>query len=84
MGDTRGIMFLEKRTDVINREYEDSQAIFTVKIGRRQLEQLLAQGGAKLTIDGLRPHEAIARHWGNGKVEVPMRVPLHEKHVGQS
>ena len=82
MGDTRGIMFLEKRTIVLNREYQDSQAIFTVRIGRRQLEQLLAQGGTKFTIDGMRPHEAIARHWGNGKAEVPVRTPLHERHVG--
>ena len=85
MGDTRAIMFLEKRAEVVHREYEDSNAILTVKIGKRQLEQFFTQAdspGTRITIDGMKPHEAIAAHWGNGKAPVQVRVPPHERHFG--
>ncbi|MCI0629604.1 MAG: GTPase HflX [Phycisphaerales bacterium] len=82
MGDTREIMFLEKRTQVLDRQYEDSTAVFKVRIGRRQVDQLLAQGGSRLKINGLKPHEALAKYWEDAKVEAVKRVRPHEKHVG--
>lgn len=82
MGDTRRIMFLEKRTQVLDRRYDDSTAVFTVRIGRRQMDQLLAQGGSSMMINGRKPHEALAQYWENGKQAVERRVPPHEKHVG--
>ena len=83
MGDTKKIMYLEKRTKVLDRQYDDSRALFTVRIGRRQMEELVSQGGINLLVDGERPHEAINRLWGNGKFGGEARVPLHEKHVGE-
>jgi GTPase len=82
MGDTRSIMYLEQRTTVFDREYEDQTAIFSVSIGRRQLDQLLALGGG-FTVNRLKPHEAIAQLWPNGEVETPTRVRPHEVHVGE-
>jgi len=82
MGDTRRIMFLEKRAQVLDRQYRDTTAVFTVRIGRRQIDQLLALGAAQLTIDGMKPHEALAKHWENGKAAPLVRIPPHETHVG--
>jgi GTP-binding protein HflX len=84
MGDTRSIVFLEKRTQVVDRQYVDSRAVFRVRIGRRQVEQLLTQGTGPFTIDGLKPHEAIRAIWENGKPSAPRRIPPHERHVGQT
>lgn len=84
MDDTKKIMYLEKRTKVLDRQYQDSRALFTVKIGRRQMEELVSQGGTNLLVDGERPHEAMTRLWGNGKAGVEKRVPLHEKHFGDA
>ena len=81
MGDARAINFIEQRATVLDRQYIDSTAILRVRIGRRQVDQLLAQGG-RFTIDGMKPHEALEAHWGNGKPPVPVRVPPHERHVG--
>jgi len=81
MGDARAINFLERRARVLDRRYEDTTAILRVRIGKRQVDQLLAQGG-RFTIDGMRPHEALARLWGNGQTPAPPRIPPHHRHVG--
>jgi GTP-binding protein HflX len=83
MGDTRLINYLERRTRVIDRQYEDSTAILRVRIGRRQVDQLLAQGG-RFTMNGLRPHEALKTLWGDGVARPPARIPPHHRHVGDS
>jgi len=82
MGDTRAIMFLEQRAEVLDREYEDGNAIFSVRIGRRQLDGLLALG-SPFSINAQKPHEAIAELWPEEKVEAPRRVRPHEIHVGE-
>lgn len=81
MGDTKAIMFLERRTPILDRQYHDSTAIFRVRIGRRQVDQLLALGG-KFTINSARPHEALNTIWSNGATTKPVRVPPHHRHVG--
>ena len=44
----------------------------TVRIGRRQLDEILARSEA-ITVDGLPPAEAIEKIWG--KIGVPEGVP---------
>lgn len=80
MGDARLINYLERRAHVIDRQYQDSTAILRVRIGRRQVDQLLAQGG-RFTMNGLRPHEALKTLWGNGVPPAPQRIPPHHRHV---
>jgi GTP-binding protein HflX len=82
MSDASRIMFIEKRMDVLDRSYHDSTAVLTVRIGRRQLDELLARGGANLSINGLSPHEAIEQLWGNGRVPASPRIKPHEIHFG--
>jgi GTP-binding protein HflX len=65
LSESRAIAFLEKRTEVLDRAYSADRVELTVRIGRRQIDQLLV-GGAALTVDGLAPQEAIARLW-NGE-----------------
>jgi hypothetical protein len=83
MGDTKSIMFLEKRTRVLDRQYHDSTAVLTVEIGRRQVDHLLTLGGGgRIQIDGMPPHEAIQTIWRVERPAPPVRVPPHERHVG--
>lgn len=84
MGDTKSINFLERRTRVLDRQYQDSTAMFRVRIGRRQVDQLLAQGSGRagFTIDGMKPHEAIRALWQDAAPPPEPRVPLHHRHVG--
>lgn len=80
MSDGRTIALLEKRGEVIDRRYDNGQAELTVRIGRRQVDEMLAQG-ARIRIDGLEPHEAIDRIWGTAAAGPigPMPVPPHER-----
>ena len=67
--DTGAIDFLEKRAEVLDREYGDGQADFLVRIGRRHVDQLLARG-AKMRINGLEPLEAVRQEWESGPAAV--------------
>jgi GTPase len=82
MNDTRSIMFLEKRARVLDRQYRDATAVFKVMIGRRQVDQLLANRGvgARMTIDDLPPHEALETIWSNGRAAPEPRMPPHQQH----
>jgi len=59
---SRTINFLERRTEVLDRTYTAETVELRVRIGRRQVDQLLAQGDS-LTIDGAPPMDGIARAW---------------------
>jgi hypothetical protein len=75
-------MFIEKRTKVLDRQYHDSTAVLKVRIGRRQVDQLLAGGGGaggRMTIDGLPPHEALKTIWSNGAAAPEPRTPPHHQ-----
>ncbi|MHC4989669.1 MAG: GTPase HflX [Planctomycetota bacterium] len=62
MKQSRAVDFLEKRTEVLDRRYVDGEVIITSRIGRRHVDQLLAQG-TSFTIDGLPPRDALERRW---------------------
>ncbi len=66
ISDGRTIALLEKKCKVLNRRYADGQAELIVRIGRRQLDELLAQD-AKIKINGRDPREAIQHEWGVGR-----------------
>ena len=40
---SKAVDFIEKRTEVIHRDWEGERSLFTIKIGRNQLEQLLSR-----------------------------------------
>ncbi|MBT4530280.1 MAG: GTPase HflX [Phycisphaerae bacterium] len=40
---SKAIDFIEKRTEVVHREWHDDRSIYTIMIGRNQLEQLLSR-----------------------------------------
>ena len=48
----RLIQFIESRTEVVDRRYEEGRAMFTVRIGENQLERLRALGGGLRIVDG--------------------------------
>jgi GTP-binding protein HflX len=79
MDDSKSIMFLEQRARVLHRRYQDSRAVLTVRIGRRQVDRLLANRGVggNMTIAGLPPHEALQRVWTNGAHAPVKRAPPH-------
>lgn len=58
----KSIQFLERRTRVLDRQYEGNEAIFTVHMGKRQLAQLRSIG-EKLTVDG-KSGAASTGGWG--------------------
>ncbi len=64
MADSRAVDFIEKRTEVLDRQYGDGTAQFTVRIGRRQVDQLLARS-ARIRINDQEPLEAVQTEWGD-------------------
>ncbi len=75
----RCVAFLEQRATVLGRRYEGETVEMTVRIGRRQVDQLLARG-AVTTIAGEEPLSAVRRLWGEDGLEPPApRVPPHDR-----
>ncbi|MHC4273748.1 MAG: GTPase HflX [Planctomycetota bacterium] len=81
MSDGKTIALVEKRCEVLDRSYADGQVQLTVRIGRRQVDELLAQG-ARMRINGLEPHEALKQEWSGGAPDLggPPPVPPHERY----
>lgn len=81
--DTRTVSFLEQRTEVRDRDWVDGTVRIRTRLGRRQLEQLLALGGG-VTVDGLPGVAALTELWPDGSPQgpPPRRVPLHERFHG--
>ncbi len=76
---SRQVAFLEQRTTVLGRRYDGETVEMTVRIGRRQVDQLLARG-AVTTIAGEEPLSAVRRIWGEDGLEPPApRVPPHDR-----
>jgi len=71
MSDSRTISLIEKRSEVLDRRYDDSHAFLRVRIGRRQIDQLLT-GGAPLKINGGDPHAAMRELWPQIELEPQM------------
>ena len=77
--DSRSISFLEQRAKVLTREYGSEEVILQVLIGRRHIDQLLAQG-AQMRINGISPLEAVKAIWNDDPEEiVATRIPPHER-----
>lgn len=80
MRDSRTLSFLEQRTDVLDRSYDNGDAHLRVRIGQRQVQQLLARGAA-ITIDGQPPKEGLKKQWNIDDKEVlSLGIPPHERH----
>jgi GTP-binding protein HflX len=62
LSDSRAIDFIEKRAEVLDREYDEAKATLRVRIGRRQIDQLLA-GGSQLQVNGSDPRTAVRALW---------------------
>jgi GTP-binding protein HflX len=81
MSDGRTIALVENRCEVLDRSYDDGRVELTVRIGRRQVDELLARG-ARMRINDLEPHEALQREWSTGQLtaDMPRPVPPHERY----
>jgi GTPase len=78
--DGRTVDFIEKRLEVRSRDWTDGQVHLGVEIGRRQLEQLLARG-ARMTVDGMAGHEALAALWPPPVRSVAPRARPHDTYA---
>ena len=80
--DGRTVAVLEQRTTVLERHYDADRVEIECRIGRRQIDELLA-GGASLTIDGRPPVDAVREIWGEPDDDQPdpgpPPVPPHER-----
>ena len=59
---SKAIDFLEKRTTVLDRAWEDDRSIYKVRIGRNQIEQILSRERDVL-VDGEPAVEQIEKLW---------------------
>ncbi|MFO0873323.1 MAG: GTPase HflX [Phycisphaerales bacterium] len=78
LADARTVDFLEKRTEIVDRAYRNGAVDLTLRLGRRQLDQLLARG-ASIMVDGLPVAEA-ARTWDGPAPAKARRERPHERH----
>ena len=73
----KAIDFIEKRTTVLHRDWEKDRSMFRVKIGQRQLHQLVSLGG-KLLVNDMKPVEAFEGLWSSEQKQGGCcRVPPH-------
>ena len=61
-GSSKAIDFIEKRSEVISRDWIDDQSLYTVKIGKNQIEQLLSRERT-LQINGKSASKVIDLIW---------------------
>lgn len=62
LADSRTVNFLERRTEVLERDYQTSSVVMRVRIGKRQMDQVLALCH-QLRIDGQEPHHLVRKLW---------------------
>ncbi len=79
--DGRAVDFLESRATVTNRDYDETNCIITVTLGRRHIEQLIAMG-SRFTVNDLPVHEGLLALWPPPKESFVERIPPHERLVG--
>lgn len=77
----RAVDFLESRTKVLSREWDEAHCILRTCVAQRHIEYLLA-GGVPFTVDGEPPHTALARLWPPANDRAGERVPPHERLFG--
>jgi GTP-binding protein HflX len=78
MSDSRLTDFLEKRTEVLDRAWSDDLSVYTVRIGRHQVEQLLARGSS-FSLNGMPGSEALATLWPDTIEASAPSVPPHRR-----
>lgn len=61
---SKAVNFIEKRAEVLHREWKDNRSIFRIKIGRRQIEQLLSEE-PDLLLDGRRATDVLETIWSS-------------------
>ena len=66
ISDGRSVALIEKRSTVLDRSYQGGEVDLTVRIGRRQVDELLARG-VRMRINGLEPLEALQQEWSVGE-----------------
>lgn len=76
----KALDFLERRATVLDRNWMDDGVRITLKVGRGQLEQLLA-GGVPLLINGTRGKEGLDLAFGSGGANNPpaRSAPPHQR-----
>jgi hypothetical protein len=77
----KAVDFLESRTKVLSRDWDETQSILRVSVARRHIEHLLA-GGVRFTVDGEAPHAALERLWPLTSEHARERIPPHERLFG--
>ena len=82
LADSRSIDLIEKRAEVLERAYPDSERVaIRARIAQRHAEALAAARGVR--IDGLPIHEAIPRLWPPPSGPIAPRPRPHEIFVGR-
>jgi GTP-binding protein HflX len=77
LSEAKLVDLVEKRTEVIDRDYgHTGSVVIRTRIGRRQLEVLMA-GGSHFTADGFQGPEALARLWPEPESFRMPRIPPH-------
>ena len=61
---SKAIDFIEKRTEVLHRDWKDDCSIFTVRIGRNQIEKILSRE-RKVFLDGEPARDMIQEIWSS-------------------
>ncbi|MCP4013972.1 MAG: GTPase HflX [Phycisphaeraceae bacterium] len=77
LAESKLVDLVEKRTEVLDRDYDrPGEVVIRTRIGRRQLERLLA-GGPRFLVDGMDGPTALATLWP--EIEPPRmpRIPPH-------
>ncbi len=79
--ESKAVDFLESRTQVLSRDWDEVQSILRTRLARRHIEHLLARG-VRFTVDGDPPHAALGRLWPPASDDARERVPPHERLFG--
>jgi len=61
IADGKALSFIETRSQVIEREYQEKQVVYKVQIGQRRFDQLRAMGAKMQVLDGLTAAEKAGR-----------------------
>ncbi|MDP7005964.1 MAG: GTPase HflX [Phycisphaerales bacterium] len=77
---SKAINFIEKQAEVLNRDWQDERSIYRVKIGKRQIEQILSVE-SDLLIEGKTAQDVIEDIWSDSPVSgACCHLPPHRFH----
>jgi hypothetical protein len=77
---SKAVDFIEKRTKVLHRDWKDDRSLFTVRIGRNQVEQILSIE-RDLLIENIPAVEALESFWKQPLQEgANCQLPPHRHH----